>query len=180
MNGLRHLAQAPWWMSVLALMACQQERAAPENSGQSPVVNNSASIAPDVGNEVQPADRQVGEQPTPATGSQPAEIDDRPTGRAFTGDCSLKIDGKTYLDIRKTCPIYPMNDGKGGLIVNSDGKTKIETYFVYLQPEDDGTASVSWNEDLGADHAWAQLGDDFRREGACWSNARAQVCATRR
>ena len=181
MIGLRQLARAPWWMGILALTACQQHQAAPENSDQSPVLNNGVSVAPQVGNKTQPVDRRDGAQEAPVAASTPsAEHSNSPTGPAFAGDCSLKIDGKTYLDIRKTCPIYPLNDGNGSLIVNSDGETKIESYFVYLLPKGDGTASVSWNEDPGANHAWAQLGDDFRRNGACWANARAQVCATRR
>lgn len=178
MIGLRQLARAPWWMGILALTACQQHQAAPENSDQ---LNNGVSVAPQRGNETQTVERRDGAQEARATvDNQSTENSDSPTGPAFAGDCSLKIDGKTYLDIRKTCPIYPLNDGNSSLIVNSDGETKIESYFVYLLPKGDGTASISWNEDPGANHAWAQLGDDFRRDGACWSNARAEVCATRR
>lgn len=177
MKRLRPMVRAPWCMSALALMACQQADT-PDKSGKAQPADNGTAIAANMGNAAPPVAPLDGEEPV-APDNQSAKNSDSPMGPAFTGDCSLTVDGKTYLDIRNSCPIYPLNDGKGSLIVNSDGKTKVTSYFAYLQPKGDDTASVSWNEDPGADHAWAQLGDDFRRKGACWSNARAKLCATR-
>jgi hypothetical protein len=51
-------------------------------------------------------------------------------------------------------------------------------YFAYVFPEG-GTATASWNGTIpGATHAHTDLGT-LTREGACWVNEQAKVCAWR-
>lgn len=139
-------------------------------------------VAANVAPAVQPAANAV--NAATSTGKDDAIETDASTGRdpesPIYGDCYLKIDGKVYLDIRKTCPMFPLGDGKGGLILNSDGENEVKTYFAYLTPNGDGTAGATWNEEPGITHAQALLSENLKREGACWSDARVKICATRR
>lgn len=98
-------------------------------------------------------------------------------GKAITGDCSLTVDGKVYLDIKKTCRIEFMG-GDGSFTINT-GSSK-PGYFAYVSMLDNGFANVSWNETPKSTHAHSLLGEDFRRKGGCWIGKRGKVCAFKR
>ncbi|MCP1468855.1 hypothetical protein J3E64_000522 [Sphingobium sp. OAS761] len=138
----------------------------------------------DAGNAASPARNEAAAGDTASPGPVPpvevAAGNVIASQSALRGDCSLTIDGKTYLDLKNDCPIYPLNDGKGGLIVNSDGEHEVEGYFAYLLPNGDGTASASWNAEIGATHAQSPLSEHLTRDGACWADAHVRLCATRR
>lgn len=96
------------------------------------------------------------------------------------GTCKLVVDGKTYVDIKKTCPIWMANDGTGTFWINTDRDSALPDYFAEIEPNGDGTAQGHWNGIKGAAHAQAFLGEDFRlKKGGCWSNARATICASK-
>lgn len=98
--------------------------------------------------------------------------------RVIRGDCSLTVDGKTYVDIKRTCRIDMDADGSFTINVVGDGeRAPRRFYFAYLSTNGDGTARVSWNGHPESLHAHAELGEDFRRKGGCWSNRRAKICA---
>ncbi|BCU06759.1 lysozyme inhibitor LprI family protein [Allochromatium tepidum] len=80
--------------------------------------------------------------------------------------CRLDVRGQRYIDGPCT----------GSL--ESDGSFQIYTpaYFAMIQVEQPGVAVGFWNEDAYASHAHSDLGR-LARDGACWSNAQAQVCA---
>ncbi len=82
-------------------------------------------------------------------------------------DCSLTVGSKTYL--KGTC-VYD---------ADADGSFRLfgDKYFVYLNMLDKGVAGVSWNETPDSSHAQAPLGEDFKRDGACWVGKKAKVCA---
>lgn len=82
-------------------------------------------------------------------------------------DCKLVVKGKTYLN--GTCMYDADRDGSFRLFGNK--------YFVYLNTFGDGTAGASWNGVSQASHAQEPLGEGFKRNGACWSNKTAKVCA---
>lgn len=82
-------------------------------------------------------------------------------------DCSLQVQGKTYL--KGTCMYDADKDGSFRLFGDK--------YFVYLNTFEDGKAGVSWNGKSQASHAHELLGEDFKRDGACWVGKQAKVCA---
>ncbi len=88
-----------------------------------------------------------------------------------TGRCLLVVDGKTYLSGR--CKITMEKDGSFQ-ILNTGRKL---TYFAQVQIDESG-ATGYWNEEKGANHAHTPLGD-LTRDGACWVNRRAKICAWR-
>ena len=94
--------------------------------------------------------------------------------KTITGDCSLTVDGKVYVDIKKTCRIEFMG-GDGSFTINAG--TAKPGYFAYVTMLEKGLASVSWNETPKSMSAQAPLGEDFRRKGGCWIGKRAKVCA---
>jgi len=94
--------------------------------------------------------------------------------KPITGDCSLTVDGKVYVDIKKTCRIEFMG-GDGSFTINAG--TNKPGYFAYVTMLEKGLASVSWNETPKTMSAQAPLGEDFRRKGGCWIGKRAKVCA---
>lgn len=98
-------------------------------------------------------------------------------GKVVTGDCSLTVDGKVYLDIKKTCRIE-FSGGDGSFTINT-GSSK-PGYFAYVSMLDGGYANVSWNETPKSTHAHSLLGEDFRRKGGCWIGKRGKVCAFKR
>ena len=87
------------------------------------------------------------------------------TGRDV--DCSLQVNGKTYLN--GTCKYDADQDGSFRLFGDK--------YFLYLNTLDAGKAGVSWNGTSQASHAQELLGEDFKRDGACWVGKKAKVCA---
>lgn len=96
------------------------------------------------------------------------------------GSCRLVVDGKTRVDIAKTCSIWMANDGTGTFWINTDRETRLGDFFAEIEPQGDGTAFGHRNGETGATHAQTPLGEDFRpTKGGCWANARATVCARR-
>ncbi len=82
-------------------------------------------------------------------------------------DCSLTVKGKTYLS--GTCKYDADEDGSFRLFGDK--------YFLYLTTFEGGKAGVSWNGTSQASHAQELLGEDFKRDGACWVGKQAKVCA---
>lgn len=171
MTLVRSMAAA---MLALAVAGCAKG----EQEGNAAAPANAAAANASASNEAAPVAAPEGDNaanaaaPEEATGSDPES--------AIYGDCYLKVDGKVYIDVKKDCPMFPLNDGKGGLIVNSDGEEYLGGYFAYLQPNGDGTASASWNEEKGATHAQSPLSETLKRDGACWFDKRVRICATKR
>ncbi|KXK00939.1 MAG: hypothetical protein UZ17_ACD001001993 [Acidobacteria bacterium OLB17] len=90
---------------------------------------------------------------------------------AKPGRCLLVIDGKTYISGR--CDIEMYNDGTGSFQITE--RRKRGAYFAQVLI-DNGEALGYWNEERAATHAHASLGA-LTRDGACWKNDRARVCA---
>lgn len=88
---------------------------------------------------------------------------------AAPGRGLLVVDGKTYLN--GPCPI---DIGSGGVATIGGGGR----YFGVLIPNGDGSGKGYWNEEPGTNHAHTDLGE-MRRNGACWTNDRAILCAWR-
>lgn len=97
----------------------------------------------------------------------------QPASGSGSGDCSITVDGTTYLDIKKTCHI---DTSDGQTTINTDTPGPI-SYFAYISPDGKGGAEISWNSKDKWDKAEEDLGDDFHAQGSCWKNARASICA---
>ncbi len=93
---------------------------------------------------------------------------------AKTGKCLLQVGGHTYLKGR--CDIN-MEGGGDFMISTPEGVNP--TYFAYvnLDKSAPGTATAAWNGKDAESHAGDDLGT-VTRNGACWSNAQASICAT--
>lgn len=80
--------------------------------------------------------------------------------------CLLEVKGKKYID------------GICKYEADPDGSFRIfgKEYFVYFNTFNDGTAGASWNADPKSTHAQAPLGEDFKRDGNCWSNQETKIC----
>ncbi len=94
--------------------------------------------------------------------------------QAFMGKCVLNVGGKDYLN--GPCEIE-MLDKDGSFTVGASD-TAPSPYFAYVTVTSPGVAEGSWNRDPKALHADAKLGE-LKRQGACWVNEKARVCATR-
>lgn len=86
------------------------------------------------------------------------------------GRCLLVVDGKSY--ITGACRIEIDNGGSFQIY-----DLKKQGYFAYVNVSGN-TAEGYWNEARGANHAHSPLGT-LTRDGACWKNDRAKVCAWR-
>lgn len=88
-----------------------------------------------------------------------------PESKSFSR-CRLEVRGKRYIDGPCT----------GNL--ERDGSFQINTpnYFAIVQVEEAERAIGYWNEEAYATHAHSDLGL-LTRDGACWTNAQASVCA---
>lgn len=161
-------------MLALAVAGC----AGGEKDGNAAAPANEIVANVSASNEAAPVAAPAGDSAANAAADEGATGSDPES--AMYGDCYLKVDGKVYIDVKKDCPMFPLNDGKGGLIVNSDGEEYLGGYFAYLQPNGDGTASASWNEEKGATHAQSLLSETLKRDGACWYDKRVRICATKR
>jgi hypothetical protein len=96
-------------------------------------------------------------------------------GFARSGKCLLKVDGRTYLDA--ICNIERSEDGSFSIGTGERSRSK---YFAAVTVEPGaGRATGVWNGVTAESHAHEDLGTLTRR-GACWSNARATVCAWRK
>ena len=83
------------------------------------------------------------------------------------GECVLKVDGKTHID--GPCAILLGKTGYFGVY----GLTN--DYFSFVSPSN-GIGDGSWNGVEQESHAHEDLGT-LVRDGGCWSNRRATVCA---
>ena len=92
----------------------------------------------------------------------------------LTAKCLLEIDGETY--ISGPCPV--VLDDEGSFTLGADGKTDPEGYFAMVLVSGKNIADAYWNEAPASTHAQGSLGEVIRH-GACWSNARAKICAWR-
>lgn len=88
--------------------------------------------------------------------------------------CLLEIGGTAYINGR--CPVMLQADGS--FMVGADGETEIEGYFAVLNVTGKDVGEGYWNEEPGAGHAQTSLGT-MRRDGACWVNKSARICAWR-
>ena len=93
--------------------------------------------------------------------------------QARTGRCVLQVKGQTYL--HGPCDI--INQDNHGSFSIGVGDVRRSRYFAYVLMEDDG-AHGYWNETPDASHAHTDLGR-LKRDGACWRNQDARVCAYR-
>ena len=91
--------------------------------------------------------------------------------QAKVGRCLLQVNGKTYLN--GPCVVV-MTDQRGSFSMGVEARHR-SRYFAYVTKETDGTRGY-WNETPDASHAHSDLGI-LRRNGACWTNERARVCA---
>ncbi len=90
---------------------------------------------------------------------------------AGMGGCMLQVDGSTYLD--GPCN---MDLGAGGDLSIGTGGANRSRFFACVARDPDGTARGHWNGTGGGSHAHDDLGQ-LSRQGACWVNGRARVCA---
>ena len=90
---------------------------------------------------------------------------------AKPGHCLLQVGGKTYLQ----GPCEVTNNDHHGSFAIGVGETHRSKYFAYVNMEDDG-AHGSWNATPDSNRADTELGK-LRRDGACWVNETARVCA---
>ncbi len=86
--------------------------------------------------------------------------------------CVIEVEGKTYLD--GPCNFSPEKDGS--FSIGTGDEAHATPFFAYVNKNDDGTAEAFWNEDAGIKKAQSPLGT-VRQHGACWTNARARICA---
>ena len=90
------------------------------------------------------------------------------------GRCLIAVDGGTQLNGR--CNIEIRADGSFTVGVGDKSRSK---YFAYVDL-DGGTdlAHGYWNGIEAESHAHEDLGM-LKKNGACWQNARARICAWR-
>lgn len=84
---------------------------------------------------------------------------------AYAATCLLEVDGKAYID--GPCEFSSWEGGDFQILAGD--------YFAYVYPSD-APAYGYWNGTPGATHAHDPLGE-LRRDGACWVNETAKVCA---
>jgi hypothetical protein len=90
--------------------------------------------------------------------------------------CKLVVRGKTYIDGR--CSFEDLGPGGSfaiGVLGDDQPIPAGGFYFAYVDVHGN-TAEAKWNEDPRDLHADAPLGT-LTRNGACWENAIAQICA---
>jgi hypothetical protein len=94
---------------------------------------------------------------------------------AFEGKCLLAVDGTRYLD--GPCNIEMSADGSFSI---GAGETTRSKYFAFVNIAPGASEAMGfWNGQEAADHAHTDLGA-LTRDGACWVNSTARVCAWRR
>ena len=89
------------------------------------------------------------------------------------GKCLLEVLGRRYID------------GRCSILMDSDGSFQIGTsenepltYFATVTIVGKDVGDAHWNEESGASHAHTSLGT-LHRNGACWENGMAKICAAR-
>jgi hypothetical protein len=93
-------------------------------------------------------------------------------GHAFEGKCFLEIDEHIYLS--ENCNIELQNQS----FSIGTGDEARSRYFAFVNIGPDRIARGYWNGAAGENHAHEELGT-LVRDGACWVNNRAKVCAWR-
>lgn len=91
---------------------------------------------------------------------------------AYTGpgQCLLQVEGRKYLEGQ--CQI---EQSRTQLKIMPAGRRL--TYFATILIDEAEASRGYWNEERGANHAHSDLGE-LNRQGNCWVNATARVCAT--
>jgi hypothetical protein len=84
---------------------------------------------------------------------------------ASAATCLLEVNGKAYID--GPCEFSSWEGGDFQILAGD--------YFAYVYPSHD-PANGYWNGTPEATHAHDALGE-LRRDGACWVNETAKVCA---
>ncbi len=92
--------------------------------------------------------------------------------QAAQGDCYLSVGARTYLD--GSCNIMIQSDGSFSIGAGERTRSRYFAY-VFLDPAG-GKGSAYWNREPNSNHAEAFLGTVLR-QGGCWVNAQAKVCA---
>src|SRR4051794_17621738 len=93
---------------------------------------------------------------------------------AFPGECLLVVNGRSYLN--GTCNITMEADGSFSI---GTGERHRSRHFAMVQIDSsDGRARGYWNGVAAASHAHDDLGT-LVRQGGCWVNKVAKVCAWR-
>lgn len=87
---------------------------------------------------------------------------------AKTAKCELTVEGQKYIDSQ--CEFTAIGDGDGSFII-----TGSNGYFAYANRDGDQMKG-SWNGPDRDSKAHWDLGM-LSREGACWVNSQARVCA---
>lgn len=92
-----------------------------------------------------------------------------PTARPISY-CLLRVRGKTI--INGPCVLY----------MEKDGSFQIDKgrWFAIINKNDNGTAELSWNDSGGYPESHANADPSLGmlvRDGECWSNNNAKVCA---
>lgn len=86
--------------------------------------------------------------------------------------CIIEVDGTIWAN--GPCDFEPLSSDDGMFVVTEKAKPSA---FAYITPPRDGyPADGSWNGPGLDSHAHEYLGQ-LRRDGACWVNERARVCA---
>ena len=91
------------------------------------------------------------------------------------GKCTLTVAGITYIDGPCEIDFFAGDGSFSALQITGSGDL---SYFAYVSVTGRDVAHGYWNEEPGANHAHTPLGT-LRRNGACWSNSSARVCAWR-
>jgi hypothetical protein len=92
---------------------------------------------------------------------------------AAAGECLLEINNRSYMD--GPCNIVLQRGGSFSIGVGA----RRSKYFAYVSIDaEDGVARGYWNGEEAASHAHEELGT-LVRQGACWVNSQAKVCAWR-
>lgn len=86
-----------------------------------------------------------------------------------TASCLLVVDG--FEAIRGPCRFELMDADGSFQIFGLNGK-----YFAQVLVSEEGVADGYWNKYPFAGHAETELGT-LRKDGACWANDTASVCA---
>src|SRR4051794_6236560 len=93
---------------------------------------------------------------------------------ASPGDCFLRVSSRTYLNGPCNIILSP-----GGSFSIGAGEHKRSRYFASVEVDpNQGKARGFWNGVEAAGHAQEELGT-LVRQGGCWTNAGAKVCAWR-
>jgi hypothetical protein len=92
-------------------------------------------------------------------------------GQAQALTCHLEVGGVVFAD--GACQYEEDTDGSFRFFDDSDPRM-----FAYVTMNEDETALGYWPGPQGGTHAHDNLGT-LRRDGACWRNASARVCAWR-